>query len=301
MKPALLLFKTYTFFRYSFWLFFQHPLWNRFRAFIPFTRFLRLQISFLFKSKIYVPWFQGVILPLERGLCSGLSGNYYFGLHEFVEMGFIIHVLEADDIFVDIGSNLGSYSILAAKLCKVKSCMAFEPDPATFHRLSEVIQINQLIGTISAFNVALGDTYGSAFFSCDRDTMNHVVSPDYHGNKSLVSLSLLDSFPMAGDNIIVKLDVEGFEFNVLSGSVALLGSGRILCLIMEGFDSQCCQLLRSQGYVPFTYDVLNRKLIEIFKPNSRILNGIWIASSKLTTVEFRLGAAPSFRLFGNCI
>ena len=90
-----------------------HGLWKKNRL-IPLLRFIRLQLIFaLGEKKICLEWFKGIYLNIEKG-DTGLTGNYYLGLHEFYDMGFLIHSLKEKDTFLDVGSNLGAYSLLAS-------------------------------------------------------------------------------------------------------------------------------------------------------------------------------------------
>lgn len=118
-----------SFTRFSIPIFLVHPLWEG-RRHLPFLRFLRLQIMFaLGEANICLPWFTGLWLPICKG-DSGLTGNYYLGLHEFRDMAFTAQLLKPGDLFVDIGANIGSYSFIASGLCKAQS-IAFEPPPLT--------------------------------------------------------------------------------------------------------------------------------------------------------------------------
>ena len=45
---------------------------------------------------------------MARKGMTGASGNIYFGLHEFEEMGFLLHFLREEDLFIDIGAYIGS-------------------------------------------------------------------------------------------------------------------------------------------------------------------------------------------------
>src|SRR5690348_855531 len=75
----------------------------------------------------------GTHLVVERGM-TGATGNVYCGLHEFEDMAFIAHYLRPTDFFVDVGANVGSYTVLAAGVAGA-SVMSFEPDSLTYHRL----------------------------------------------------------------------------------------------------------------------------------------------------------------------
>src|SRR6266567_1067236 len=92
-------------------------------------RVLHWQIWSRFKKQIVFPWIGGTKLVVERGM-TGATGNIYVGLHEFIDMIFLLHFLRPGDLFLDIGANVGSYTILASGVCKARTA-AFEPDPDT--------------------------------------------------------------------------------------------------------------------------------------------------------------------------
>ena len=53
---------------------------------------------------------------------TGATGNIYCGLYEFLDMAFLLHFLRNGDLFGDIGSNIGSYTVLATGLRSTKAC-----------------------------------------------------------------------------------------------------------------------------------------------------------------------------------
>jgi FkbM family methyltransferase len=95
-------------------------------------------------------------------------------------MAFLLHFLRPCDQFVDIGANVGSYSVLASAVCGAKS-IAFEPVLATFKRLSMNVSVNQISELVTLMNCAVGVAEGRVQFSIDRDAMNKVVDTDYAG------------------------------------------------------------------------------------------------------------------------
>ena len=112
----------------------SHPLWTGSSRLLPLLRVVRLQTIYaLGEHEVWLPWVDDLILPLRKG-DTGLSGNYYVGLHEFRDMAFASHLLRKGDLFVDIGANLGSYSLIASGVCGARS-IAFEPVPCTYDRL----------------------------------------------------------------------------------------------------------------------------------------------------------------------
>ena len=91
----------------------HHPLASRD---LPGTvaRFLRWQLATrLLAMPVVFPWIGCTSLVVERGM-TGATMNVYCGLHEAADMAFVLHVLRAGDGFLDIGANVGTYTILAS-------------------------------------------------------------------------------------------------------------------------------------------------------------------------------------------
>src|SRR5712672_1629721 len=89
----------------------SHPL-NREHKFRSIVRLAKWQIgSRLVPGAVVYDWVNGSKFLVRSG-DTGLTGNIYAGLHEFPDMGFLLHFLREDDLFVDVGANAGSYTIL---------------------------------------------------------------------------------------------------------------------------------------------------------------------------------------------
>jgi FkbM family methyltransferase len=286
------------FFTYSIPGFKDHQLW-RDNQLAPFVRFAKLQLRFLSASDtICLPWINNLILPVNKG-DRGLTGNYYLGLWEFDDMAFAIHLLQAGDIFLDIGANLGSYSLLAAGVAKAKS-IAFEPVPQTFNKLLRSIDINNLKDRIDARQIALTSKRaswngGDLYFSTDRDCENSFVSADYTGERIPISLSTLDEEVFGLSPTLLKIDVEGFEADVLAGASTVLTNKSVLAVIVEGQTSEVNALFHEAGFNDFHYLPLERRLIprEKYTPNR-----IWIRADAFDGVVSRLLSAPRYSVYG---
>ena len=93
----------------------QHPL-NRDDRLAAVGRFLRWQLSCrLLPGAVAVPFVNATRLLVTPGM-TGATGNLYCGLHEYQDMAFVLHALRAGDRFIDIGANIGSYTVLAADI-----------------------------------------------------------------------------------------------------------------------------------------------------------------------------------------
>ena len=111
----------------------DHPL-NRDRKLSSIIRFAKWQIgSRLVQGAIIFDWINGSKFLVKTGE-TGLTGNIYTGLHEFIDMGFLLHFLRDEDLFIDVGANVGSYSILACYAVGARG-IAFEPVPSTYNGL----------------------------------------------------------------------------------------------------------------------------------------------------------------------
>lgn len=153
---------------------------------------------------------------------SILSRFIYEGFEQ-EEIDFMLKTLEKDDIFLDIGSNIGLFSLLASKKVGAKGkIICFEPAPTTYKRLLENIDLNQF-QNIEPRNIGLSDSEGELkFYFSDTgfDAWNS-FAPDYRLKKSItINTFTLDKQLENIDKSkikIVKIDVEGWEKFVIKG------------------------------------------------------------------------------------
>src|SRR5258708_35195041 len=119
---------------------FNHPLTRR-QPIHAMSRYLKWQLVSRVHTDTIVNWVSGTRVAVRRGM-TGFTGNIYCGLHEFADMGFLLHVLEPEDTFIDVGANVGSYTILASGVCGATT-IAFQPPPVTAAFLRRHIDMNK--------------------------------------------------------------------------------------------------------------------------------------------------------------
>lgn len=234
-------------------------------------------------------------LIMWKGL-SGATGNLYCGLLEWDDMGFLLHFLRSEDLFIDIGANVGAYTVLASAQIGSKS-IAIEPVLTTFRYLSDNIAINGISDKVRLLNIGIGDQKGILKFTKSLDTVNHVSVGDDSDAVEVKVESLDNVLSNHESPSLIKIDVEGFETKVISGADRTLSAQSLKALIIElngsgmryGFhDEDIHSKLLHYGFQPYSYNPGNRKLIrlESYGPN----NTIYIRDLKF--VEGRLIAAP---------
>jgi FkbM family methyltransferase len=145
---------------------------------------------------------------------------------------------EKDDIFWDIGANIGCYSLYAGK--KGITTCAFEPVYSNYYVLNKNIEINKL-KNVSAFPVAfdLQDHMGKMHLSerTPGSALHEVANGDnpLMINQGIVAISI-DTYTsrfQAGIPTHIKIDVDGSEYDILRGADRVLESPHLKSMLVE--------------------------------------------------------------------
>ena len=234
---------------------------------------------------------------------TGATGNFYCGLHEFEDMALVLHALRPDDLFVDIGANVGSYTMLGG--AAGATVLAIEPIPSTFSWLARNIRVNGLGERVRALNLGLGSDEGLLHFTGGLDTVNHVLASGESAEGVLeVPVRTLDAVLEGRSPNLIKIDVEGFETQVLAGAERALSDPGLSAVIMElngsgaryGFDEDALHRdLLGRGFASFRYHPLERALEPLHGAKSGSGNTVYVRDAALlaervrTARKFRLG------------
>jgi FkbM family methyltransferase len=93
-------------------------------------------------------------------------------------MAFVLHALRSEDHFVDVGANLGFYTILASGGVGT-SCLSLEPIPDTFNQLRRNVQVNGLQERVQALNLGAGRHSDRLCFTSGEGANNRVVDESH--------------------------------------------------------------------------------------------------------------------------
>lgn len=203
------------------------------------------------------PWIAGSKLVARNGM-TGATGNIYCGLHEFVDMGFLLHLLRPGDLFVDVGANVGSYTVLASAVCAART-IAIEPDPGTVRSLRRNLAENDIARRVSVVEAVAGAASGVVRFTVGLDTTNRVAGDNEASRQAPVRT--LDEILRDEDPALIKMDVEGYEPQVLSGACATLKKASLLAVISETADPEMCAMMAEAGFVRAGYDPFERTIV----------------------------------------
>ncbi len=148
--------------------------------------------------------------------------------------------LRPGDVFVDVGANMGYFTLLGSKLVgDVGKVLSFEPCISTSVRLTQNLQLNS-ITNVSIYSAALSDREGTSFLSIPPFFNNGVstVRDVANDNKCLpVQLRCFDGISEAQsskDRIrLFKIDTEGHELRVLQGMQNTLKSAKSVAIACE--------------------------------------------------------------------
>lgn len=182
--------------------------------------------KFFLKKKIVLNFlrYKFYAYPQKKELSRWMIKNLKIWDESSVEM--IINQIKNDNTtFIDIGSNYGAYSIPIAKLKNKINVYCFDPSEKALNQLKDNIVLND-IKNIKYFNVGVGEKNKTAFFNDEIKNYNnsgsYEISNKYSGKKILINSidNLIDDGKIIPKKkIVIKMDIEGYEFLALQGLI----------------------------------------------------------------------------------
>lgn len=161
--------------------------------------------------------------------------------------GVLSRLIKKDNVFIDIGANIGIFSLLASEITGPKACViVVEPNPVTFGFLSEIIAANKKYDNLILFQLAISDNLSLLPLQLNQD--NSILMERASIIHQEAGAGTVNVFTNRIDNIvpinvkpdILKIDVEGAELAVLEGARSILDAVKpIVCIEVHGlyFDN----------------------------------------------------------------
>jgi len=215
---------------------------------------------------------------------------------DMAELALIRKLLSPKDICIDVGANIGLYTLAMADAVGPEGQVhSFEPSSTTFEVFSKNIAANTL-SQVTANCVALGETAGTSQLIVTAESGLTSFTDTGRGTvigKSLVQIVSLDSYISThniGNVRLLKIDVEGFERNVLCGAGAFLKKEESLAILIELEEKnleaagssveEVWNLLKEAGYCAWRIDRVRGRLIPSdIADSSKAVNFLFARSS----------------------
>jgi len=241
----------------------NHPA-NRNRRLMALIHALKWQCSKRLSGRSSDITFHGLTLRCYPNSHSASRAIYFHGYPDFHEMRFIKDYLRPGDIFIDVGANVGLYTLLAMSIVQPHGHVhSFEPGALTFQRLQQVLDLNQLT-SVTSHNMAVSDTNGTVAFNNTLDDCTAHIEAESLDNSALLSVPVvrLDTHLPDVPYAMIKLDIEGHEPFALRGASTWLKNGNppVIQIEMAGYSkrygittSEFIQELRDCGYLTAVY------------------------------------------------
>jgi FkbM family methyltransferase len=190
---------------------------------------------------------------LQEGLGPGRSLIKY-GQYEHFISKLVPRLLHSDSAVLDIGANIGYYSVLVTKYTH-GAVYAFEPEPANYNILLNNLALNACT-TVKPLQLAVGDRAGAIdFFLNPFNAGDHRCFAGDEGNREKITVAMKPVDEVLAGNPdqarigLIKIDVQGFELMAVRGMVRTLESNPAVNVLTE-FESAS---MREAGYAPAEY------------------------------------------------
>lgn len=167
------------------------------------------------------------------------------------------------NLFLDIGSNIGRYALIAKNNFAYKKVVCIEANPVTFEILNKNIKLNNIEDDVKCLSVAVGDYEGKIKFQSDSSHLGGgkvMLTDDSEtgwDNVVEVNVKTVDSI-LQNENIshsdisFIKMDVEGYEINALNGmreTLVGVSNGTFLMLEISDDNTSLVGWLSEIGFV----------------------------------------------------
>lgn len=241
-------------------------------------------LAVITRTNLITVWYkQNGILNYENDTVSGED----FFIKKILKR----KIKKNDPIFFDVGSNIGSYSLLLRKEFPKSTIYSFEPNPYTYKKIEE----EALNKNIKFYNIGLYSKSGSNFIYDykDRSGTQHAsiyekIITDIHSSDSVEKIEstyeTLDNFCYI-NNInkidFIKIDTEGSEFDVLLGSKKMLEKN---CIDIIQFEFNEMNVI-SRVFLKDYYELLSG--YDIYRLSSKCLIPMPIYDTKNEIFKFQ--------------
>jgi len=197
--------------------------------------------------------------------------------------------------FLDIGANMGFYSIGLGLENPNLSIEAYEPQPGVMQSLERNIELNELVGRVNVHNIGLSNQIGELKMYIPRFTgsgggsFTNLHASEGEAREVIVKVVPLDQHYKELVDLI-KIDVEGFELNVILGGINLIEKNKPSIVIellrkwMKPFGhhpQEVVRILVKFGYQCYAIEKSSLRAIDEINEETEETNFIFVHPSKI--------------------
>jgi FkbM family methyltransferase len=214
-----------------------------------FARWLSKQIIPQPIDDILIKTQYGFVLNIFPKTDTGVERSiYYTGTYEKAILALFPHFLSQGSVFIDIGANIGLMTLQAANLVgQSGKVYAFEPNPQTLNILQKNITLNE-VNNVTVCSSALGQESGKARLYANWHINRggaSLIKTERENDSIEIDVIRFDNFykeNIRTDISLIKMDVEGFEMDVL------IGFGKLLDELQATLIIECSDEKYKGGY-----------------------------------------------------
>jgi FkbM family methyltransferase len=256
----------------------------------------KLAMRGIFENKTLIQTSDDFLIHVNK--TDGISWRIYFtGFHERNIGALIKENLKEGDVFVDVGANIGYFTIMAAKVVgQVGRVIAFEASPNTTKLLEKNLNANQL-KNVDVRNIAISQEHGKV--KIYNSGAAHIGQGSILETRGGSVEAEVTSMPLNADTIgvdvsrirLIKIDVEGAEKFVVAGMVGLLNDPKfngdiILEIAPEDLDVSVEEFLKpftSRGYKIFL--VPNKQNLRHYFEPKELMSWVPVEVKSITSMN----------------
>ena len=230
--------------------------WGKGLAKLPLAR---RAYSFLYSitmppNQIVLGEFEGQKMYFDTNDKHGMTAQLFLGgLYEKYETNLFKRVVSEGMTVVDLGANIGYYTLLLAKLVgRGGKVFAFEPDPDNFSLLLKNVEANGYDNVIPVRKAVSNKTGATKLFLCRENKGDHRIYDSHDGRESItVDVTTLDTFFENEQYPIdlIKCDIQGAEMAALQGMTEIVLKNGSLKILIEFWP----KVLQSFGFSPLEF------------------------------------------------
>lgn len=197
----------------------------------------------------------------EKWIISSGYSQYWMGTYESDIAEIFVKFAKKSNIVYDIGAHIGYYTLLASNFIDHSGkIFAFEPLPGNIQILKKHVEINNRSNVVIIEKAVSLKTGEAAFTNCENNVANTICenSPMFKFGKSIeVKTTALDDLLLTGflsPPQLIKMDIEGAEFDALRGAEVLLRKHHPTIFLSThncqnpGVHKKCCDFMVKLGY-----------------------------------------------------